>query len=535
MTRAFVLLILFSLLTQSSKSQTAPYDILIVNGKIIDGTGNSWFYGDVAISQGKIVKIGKIKGDATRIINAEGLIVAPGFIDVHTHIETNDVKIPTADNFIYDGVTTVVTGNCGGSKVDIAKYFYTLDSARLSVNVASLIGHNSVRREVMGDEMRDPTPEEQQNMEELVAKAMQDGAVGMSTGLIYVPGTYSKTPEVVGLARVAAQYNGVYASHIRDEGDDVFEAIAEAIDIGRQAKIPVEISHFKVTYKPNWGRSVKTLALVEQARLDGIDVTIDQYPYIASSTTLSTVVPSWVFSGGDDSLAYRLSNTSIREKIKKEMTSALKNKKLKNYSYAVVANYAPDSTYNGKNISEVNLLKGRRPKAMDEAETILEMVSTGRVQMVFFSMNEDDLKRILQYPFNMIASDAGFVKPGKTMPHPRAYGTNARVLGKYVREEKTLRLEEAIRRMTSLPARKFQLRDRGILQEGMAADVVIFNEKTVADLSTFINPHNYSTGFDYVIVNGMPVVELGKHNGNRNGVLLPGPGTVIREEPVTVD
>ncbi len=496
------------------------YDLLILNGKIIDGSGNPWFYGDVAVKDGKIVRVGKIEGDARRVIDATGLIVSPGFIDVHTHIESNDLKIPTAPNFIHDGVTSVVTGNCGSSRVDLNNYFFQLDSMKLSINVASLIGHNSVRKEVMGESMRDPTPQEQKQMEELVAKAMEDGAVGFSTGLIYVPGTYSKTPEVVGLAKVATRYNGVYASHIRNEGDNVTEAIDEALHIGREAKIPVEISHFKVTYKPNWGMSEKTLAMVEQARLEGIDVTIDQYPYIASSTTLSSVVPTWVFSGGNDSLLYRLNTPSIRKKIKKEMRARLRSHKLKDYSYAMVANYSPDSSYNGKSISEINKLKGRKSTPTEEAETILDMIVHGRVQMVFFSMHEEDLKRILQYPFNMIASDAGIAQPGATKPHPRGYGTNARVLGRYVREEKIILLEEAIRRMTSLPARKFQLRDRGIIQEGMAADIVIFDEKKVLDISTFIQPHAYSAGFHYVIVNGMPTLDLGKHNGLRNGMVL---------------
>jgi len=276
-------------------------------GKIVDGSGNSWFYGDVGIKDGKIIAIGKLSAsDATRVLDVGGLVIAPGFIDVHTHIETNDVKVPTAGNFVYDGVTSVVTGNCGNSNTDIAWYFSRLDSVRTSINIATLIGHNSVRKEVMGDSQRDPTPDEQRNMEDIVRKAMKEGAVGFSTGLIYVPGTYSKTAEVIGLAKAASEFNGVYASHIRDEGDHVTEAIEEAINIGRQAKIPVEISHFKVTYKPNFGKSAGTIAQVTQARKDGIDVTVDQYPYVASSTTLNTVLPTWAFGGGTDSLNWRL-------------------------------------------------------------------------------------------------------------------------------------------------------------------------------------------------------------------------------------
>ncbi len=511
---------LFILLPLVTNGQ--PYDLIIANGKIIDGTGNPWFYGDVGIRNGTIAAIGKLdRQQAARVIDASGLIVAPGFIDVHTHIEGSVLDVPTAGNFILDGVTSVVTGNCGSSAVDVKQFFHQLDSVKPSINVAMLVGHNSVRRAVMGDEQRDPTPAEQAQMENLVEQGMKGGAVGLSTGLIYVPGTYSKTDEVVGLARVAARYNGVYASHIRDEGDRVTEAVEEAINIGRQASIPVQVSHFKVTYKPNWGKSVSTLAQVDKARQEGIEVTIDQYPYVASSTTLSTTLPSWVFGGGRDSVMIRFADPKTRQKIKEEMANMLKKKQLKNYSYAVVARYAPDSTYNGKSISEINKLRGRKARPLEEAETILELIaSTERVQMVYFSMNEGDLRRILQYPNNMFASDAGINKYGAGMPHPRAYGTNARVLGVYVRDLKLIRLEEAIRRMTSLPATKFNLRNRGLLREGMAADVVLFDEKMVGDRATFDRPHAYSSGFAYVIVNGKVTAEGGRHTGVRNGIPL---------------
>jgi N-acyl-D-amino-acid deacylase len=502
--------------------QAQTYDLIILNGKVVDGSGNPWYYADVAIQNGKVVRVGNLKdANSKKVMDATGLIVAPGFIDVHAHIEGGETTTPTADNFIHDGVTSVVTGNCGGSNLNISDYFKRIDSVKTSINIATLIGHNTVRRAAMGDAQRDPTSDELKKMEALVTDAMNAGAVGLSTGLIYIPGTYSKTEEVVALARMAAQQGGVYASHIRDEGDKVTDAVNEAINIGRLAKIPVEISHFKVTYKPNWGRSVETIKLVEDARKEGLDVTIDQYPYVASSTTLDTTVPSWVFAGGRDSMKLRINDPATRIKIKNEMVATLKKKQLKSYSYAQVARYAPDTTFNGKNISEINLLKGRKAKPMDEAETILEMIGAiNRTQMVYFSMNEDDLKRIMQYPFNMIASDAGIARFGSGMPHPRAYGTNARVLGKYVREQNVIRLEEAIRRMTSLPAQKFNLRDRGLLREGMAADIVVFDETTVGDAATFVNPHAYSTGFRFVLVNGEVVVDSGKHTGVRIGQVL---------------
>jgi N-acyl-D-amino-acid deacylase len=519
-----ILPLFFVLLAPVVMAQT--YDLVIINGKLIDGTGNSWRYADVGVTNGKIISVGNLKGASSgTVIDAKNLVIAPGFIDVHTHIEGNDMRVPLAPNFILDGVTTVVTGNCGSSNTDMERYVYRVDSVKTSVNIASLIGHNSVRRAVMGDNQRDPSPEEQRKMEEMVDLAMQKGAVGLSTGLIYVPGTYSKTPEVVGLAKAASRHGGVYASHIRDEGDKVTEAIDEAINIGRQAQIPVEISHFKVTYKPNWGRSVNTLAQVEKARVEGVDVTIDQYPYVASSTTLNTTVPSWVFSGGRDSVLVRLANKDTRKKIKKEMTSTLKRKQLKNYGYAVVARYGADTTLNGKNISEINKLKGRKSKPAEEAETILEMVEKGSAQMVFFSMHEGDLRRIMQYPYNMFASDAGIARFGSGVPHPRSYGTNSRVLGMYVRDLKVISLEEAIRRMTSLPAQKFNLQDRGLVHQGMAADLVIFDPQKVGDKSTFTQPHAYAEGFEYVIVNGKVTAQHGKHTGERNGQFVKGPAS----------
>ena len=499
------------------------YDVLILNGKIIDGTGNSWFYGDVAVKDGKIISVGRLSNaTANKILDAKGLIVAPGFIDVHAHIENGVFERPTADNYIYDGVTTVITGNCGGSADDLKIFFRRLDSMKTSINIASLVGHNTVRGLAMGLDNRLATPDEQKKMEALVAQAMKDGAVGLSTGLIYLPGMYSNTEEVIGLAKTAAQYNGIYASHIRNEENGVVDAINEAINIGKAANIPVEISHFKVSGPANWGRSKETLPLVEAARKEGYDVTIDQYPYSASSTNLGIRLPDWALSGGSDSLKKRIADPVLHKQMIKEMLETQKKYKYKNYSYAYVAMHAADTTLNGKNISEINILKGRKSKPKEEAETILDMMIAGGAQMVYHSMNEEDVRYFIKYPFNMIGADGG-VSNGKGMPHPRTYGTNARVLGKYVREERLISLEEAIRRMTSLAAQKFQLKDRGLLKEGYAADIVVFDEGTVLDKATFENPHQFSVGFKYVLVNGQLVIDEGKHNGIRSGQTLKGP------------
>jgi N-acyl-D-amino-acid deacylase len=376
----------------------------------------------------------------------------------------------------------------------------------------------------MGRANRDATAAEQLQMENIVEKAMKEGAVGLSTGLIYIPGTYTKTPEIVALAKVAAKYHGVYATHMRDEGDSVTQAIEEAIAIGKEANIPVQISHFKLSGQQNWGRSEETVALVKQAREDGIEVTIDQYPYTASSTSISTLIPDEILADGQDSIKARLERPEIKKYVISEMLRKLKKRKLKHFSYAVVANYKADTSYNGKSIEAINLMKGRKHKAKAEAEIVIDIMINGGASAVFHGMSEEDVKRIMQYPFNMFASDASIRVLNVGMPHPRGYGTNARVLGKYVRDEKVISLEEAIRRMTSLPAQKFQLQDRGLLRNGYAADVVIFDEKEVKDISTFERPHAYSKGFHYVIVNGKLTIDEQKHNGTRAGKALYGPG-----------
>lgn len=498
-----------------------PVDLLIINGKIIDGTGNSWYYGNIVVHEGRIIHIAKnIHPNAKKVIDAKGLIVTPGFIDVHTHLEDDEAKDPRATSFILDGVTTCVTGNCGSSNTNIKKYLDWIDSLKLSINVASLIGHNDVRKAVMGRANRDASADEMKKMETIVDKAMQDGAVGLSTGLIYIPGTYTKTPEIIALAKIASKYNGVYATHMRDEGDSVIQAIEEALTIGREAKIPVEISHFKLSGQHNWGRSNQTVPMIEAARKEGIEVTIDQYPYTASSTSISTLLPDDVLADGQDSIKARLVRPEIRKRVVDHILARLKKRKLKHLNYAVVAYYSPDTSYNGKSIEQINLMKGRKHKAKEEALTVIDIMMNGGASAVFHGMSEDDIKRIMRYPFNMFASDASIRVLNFGMPHPRGYGTNARVLGKYVREEKVISLEEAIRRMTSLPAQKFQLSGRGLLKEGFAADIVIFDENTVKDLSTFEKPHAYSTGFQFVIVNGELTVENGKHTGTRAGKAL---------------
>ncbi|MCS7017582.1 MAG: D-aminoacylase [Cytophagales bacterium] len=506
----------------------AQYDLLILNGRLVDGTGNPWYQADLAIKNGRIAAIGRLReAHAAKVIDAQRHIVAPGFIDVHTHIEGSIQELPLAENFIYDGVTTLITGNCGSSFTDLKKFFRELDSIGISPNVGTLAGHNAIRRAVMRLARRDPTPEEQAKMEAIMERMMLEGALGLSSGLIYIPGAYSKTQEIAGLAKVAARYGGVYATHMRNEADSVMAAIGETLEIGRQSSIPIQISHFKASGHNNWGRSREMLAAVERARAEGLDVNLDQYPYPASSTNLGVLLPAWALADGDSAIRARLTNPTIRAQIEAEIAKNMAwRSRSGRMDYAYVARYVPDSTYQGLNISQITAkrLGKSKTKLKDEIQTVIEMMLNGGAQMIYHSMSEEDVARIMASPLTMIASDAGIYRFGKEVPHPRGYGSNARVLGRYVREQKLFPLEEAIRKMTSMPAQRFGITDRGLLRQGYQADIVIFDPATVADRATFEKPHAYSQGFRYVIVNGKVVVEEGKHTGARPGMVIRGKG-----------
>jgi N-acyl-D-amino-acid deacylase len=503
-----------------SQTPSRKYDLLITNGRIIDGAGNPWYRADIGIRDGRIVKVGSISpGEASEVIDAQNQIVAPGFIDVHAHVE-NIFSNPAAENFIRMGVTSLVTGNCGGSVTDVGRFLGRFEQTPLSVNLATLIAHGSVRRDVLGSEDKQPSAEELAKMQGIVEKAMKEGAVGLSTGLIYVPGTYAKTEEVVALAQVAKRFNGVYASHIRSEGEKVFEAIAEAINIGEQTGIPVDISHFKIATKKFWGQTEKTLGLVRAAREKGLPVTVDAYAYTASSTSLDTILPSWALSGGREEGKKRLADPETKKRIVEEIKKNLKDSKFKDFSYAFVASYGANKAFNGKHIKEIAKLSRGKDKLDAQIEQILEMYQAGGAQMVYHKMDEPDVQNILREPFTMIASDSGVRAAGEGTPHPRGYGNNVRILGKYVRELRIITLEDAIRKMTSLPAQTFNLKDRGLLREGFAADIVIFDEKTVADKATFDNPHQYPVGISSVFVNGKSTFANGQMTGTRNGSAL---------------
>ena len=511
MCRLITLVALFS-----SVLPAATYDLLIRNARILDGAGNPWFHADLAIKDGKITAIGKLS-DATapRTIDAANRILAPGFIDVHTHIEPGVERNPRGDNFLLDGVTTVITGNCGSSQLNLAAWFDKLSKLGLGLNVGSLIGHNSVREEVMGVANRLATPEEIKRMQALVDRAMRDGAVGFSTGLEYVPGTYSNTAEVIALAHAAAARGGVYTSHMRDEGIHEIEAITEAVNVGREAGMPVEISHLKIDRRRVWGASGKSLDLIEKFRAEGVDVVADQYPYDRASTNLGIRLPSWALADGK--IKERLADSATRAKIAAEMKANVADMGEQDYSFATVARFAPNTAYEGKTIPEITTMKGRAASLDNQIETIFDLMEAGGATMTYLLMGDADIDRIMRYPNTAIASDGGIIRFGAGNPHPRSYGTNARVLAEYVRNRHVLTLEDAIRRMTSLPARTFHLSDRGLIRGGLAADLVIFDPALVQDKATYTNPHQYSVGFDYVLVNGQLAVDNGKLTDTRSG------------------
>ena len=494
----------------------ADYDVLIRNARVVDGSGNPWFRADVAVKDGRIAAVGKL-ADATarRTIDAHERIVAPGFIDVHTHVEGNVERNPRGDNFLLDGVTTVITGNCGSSQLNLAAWFDRLQKLGLGLNVASFVGHNSVRSEVMGAANRQATPEEIAKMQALVDRAMRDGAVGFSTGLEYVPGTYANTAEIVALARTAAARGGVYASHMRDEGIHEIEAITEAAEVGKQAGMPVEISHLKIDRRRVWGASGKSLALIERYRAEGVDVVVDQYPYDRASTNLGIRLPSWALADGK--IKERLADPATRSKIAGEMKQNLADMGEPDYGFATVSRFASNTAYEGKTIPEISALKGRAAGLDGQIETIFDLMNAGGASMIYKLMGDADIERIMRHPFTAVASDGGVQQAGAGNPHPRSYGTNARVLGEYVRTRGVLTLEDAIRRMTSLPARTFRLRDRGLVREGMAADLVIFDPARVEDRATYAKPHQFSAGFDFVLVNGKVAVDQGKPTDARGG------------------
>ncbi len=500
-----------AVLLSSCASTPAVYDMLILDGTIVDGTGSPAFEGDIAIVDGEIVKIGELNGiRASRVIDASGLTVVPGFIDLHSHADRNIRDHPGAENYLHQGVTTILTGNCGSSPVDLETYFDSIDETGIALNLGMLIGHNKVRDAVMGNDNRTPTADEQDRMEALVKTAMDDGAFGLSTGLIYLPGTYSETDEVIALARIVAAEGGIYASHIRNEFELLIEAIEEAITIGREAGIRVQVSHLKVADNSMWGDSTKILNLLETARADGVEIAVDQYPYTAGSTGLANVFPTWARAGSREDFQARLDDPETRARIKSGTIRKLNGARAAgDLSRIRIASFKGHPEYSGKTMAEVTRMNGREPNIENGAEVAMEILYDGRGSAIYFMMLEEDVKTIMQDPFTSVASDSSAVTYGRNVPHLRNYGTYPRVLARYVREGGVLSLEQAIHKMTALPASRIDLATRGRLSEGMVADISIFDFDTVNDNDDWANPHQYATGFSYVIVGGVPVIDEG--------------------------
>ncbi len=525
------------------------YDVIIRNGQVIDGTGRERFRADVGIIGERVVQIGDLSGEvASRVIDADGLIVSPGFIDMHSH-EQSILVDPRADSKVRQGVTTEVMGNCGISLAPIqndgamvatsllgafrnkaieitwssmSECLDELEGRGVLTNYVTLVGHGTVRASVMGLDDRPPKPDELEAMKAMVTGAMADGAWGLSSGLIYVPAVYSRTEELVELAKVAASAGGIYATHIRGEHDPLLEpAIAEAIEIGSKADIPVEISHFKMFGKDAWGKAEAFLAMLDATRDDGVEVTMDSYPYIASNTTLSVVLPVWMQEGGTVRMVERLRKDELRRKAKEEMSvgNVMFSKGI-GWDAVRIVKSRRDESYDDRSIAEI---AARQSK--DEYETIFDiLIAEPGIMAIYFAMCEADVSAILKHPLTRIGSDSyaladhGVLAQGK--PHPRCYGTFPRVLGKYSRDEGLFTLEQAVRKMTSTSADKIRLEDRGVLEEGAFADVVAFNPETVIDRATFEDPHQYPVGIDYVIVNGRVVVENGDYTGELAGKVL---------------
>ncbi|MFX1518364.1 MAG: amidohydrolase family protein [Promethearchaeota archaeon] len=523
-------------------------DILIKNGRIINGTGNPWFKGDVAIQDGRIAKIGHIsKSEAKKTIDAEKLIVSPGFIDIHSHSDIIWLARPTADEKILQGVTTELIGQCGFSVAPIkeeckeeykqlvmgvlgntipwnwntlTEYLAVFEFQGIAVNIASSVGHGIIRFCAMGMENRSPTSDEMNEMKQNVAQCFEEGAFAFSTGLIYPPLTFATTEEIIELCKVAAHHDGFLSIHMRNESDKVIESVHEVIKIGKETGIPIEISHFKAAGKQNWGKVAQTLKLVEDAREMDIDITVDQYPYTAGSTTLTAILPPWVHVGGKNELLQRLKNRETREQIKQEIEK--EGADWDNYAKAsgwdgiliTSVKTEQNKDLEGKTLSEIAEIKGVEDPAEAAFDLIIE--EEAAVSMVLFFMDENDVTTVLSHSLQMVGTDSIII--GKY--HPRAIASYPKILRQYVREKEVLTLPEAIRKMTSLPAQKIGLEDRGLLLPGFAADIIIFDAKTISDTATYVDPHQFPKGIEFVIVNGEPVVEERKHTGALPGKVL---------------
>ena len=492
----------------------------------MDGSGNPWYRADVAIKGDRIAEIGQLsKLEAKRVIDANGLVVAPGFIDPHTHALRGIFEVPNAESALLQGVTTLTEGNDGSSPYPIDRHYDDIDNLRISPNWAVFVGQGTIRQRVIGFGLRKATADEMERMKQMVRDAMEQGALGISTGLFYVPGSFTSTEEVIELSKVAAEYDGIYISHIREEAAQLIDSVQETIRIGEEADIPVQITHHKVIGVENWGASLESLRLVDEARDRGVDVTIDQYPYTASQTSINALIPQWAQAGGREEMLSRIDSAETYSTIKNEVVAKiLYDRGGGDPKNVFISRNSWDPDMAGKNLAELAIEAGLEPTPENAADVVFDIIRSGGATAVYHAIGPEDVDRIMQHPATAIGSDGPVGVFGEGAPHPRQYGTFARVLGLYVRERKVLSLEDAIRKMSSQSARRLGIHDRGLITEGYFADIAIFDPDVIIDKATFENPHQYAIGTKFVLVNGVVVVENGQHTGARPGRILHGPG-----------
>ncbi len=509
----------------SRATSTPPvpsYDVVFTGGTVIDGSGAPGFRADVAVRDDRIVAVSRtpLQSGGARVIRVDGQVIAPGFIDLHAHLE----PIPTlrdAESSVRQGVTTALGGPDGGGPYPFGEYLTNLENGGVSMNVGFLAGHNTIRREVMGTAARAPTADELRQMEAMVSESMRDGAFGISTGLFYVPGSYSDLDEVVALSRRAAERGGIYTSHLRMEGLGLMEGVAEAIEIGRRAGIPVVLTHHKAVGRAMWGQSVATLRMIDSARAAGVDVMADQYPYTATQTGLGALIPQWARADGDSAFARRTRDPVLRDSLHRGIVFNLENDRGGGDMRRVqFGRFRAEEWLEGKTLHDWVVQRGMPLTLASGADLVIEGMLRGEASMVYHVLDEGDVERIMAHPQVMVASDGRLTRPGDGVPHPRSYGTFPRVLGHYVRDRGVLSLEGAVRKMTSMPANRIGLADRGRIAVGMKADLVVFHPGTVKDEATFANPHQYPTGIPYVMVNGRLPVDGGQFHDLRSGRVL---------------
>lgn len=515
--------------TASLDAQVAPaaaeYDIVLTGGTVVDGTGAARYRADVGIRGDRIARIARgedLSGQGAMVLDAEGLVVAPGFVDHHNHIQ-NDIHLrPLAENFIRQGITTLLPALHSGTQPwPLAEYMASLE---IAPNVGFFAGHSWTRRQVLGMEDRAPTPEELEEMKGYVEQSMKDGALGLSTGLLYVPANYAETEEVIELAKVAARYGGLYYTHMRDEARRLMESVREAIRIGAEAGIPVQIQHHKAMGVENWGMTEQSLALVDSARAAGLDVTVDVYPYTAGSTGSSVLFPQWVLEGGREAFRQRVSDPEIRPRVERETAEWMRRDwtggDLARVQFRTVRSM-PE--YNGRTLADLARDRGLPNNEESGVQLVIELQLAGGFSAIYHFMDDADVRRIMRYPHSLFQTDGDPVGYGVGFPHPRSYGTFPRILGHYVRDERVLTLEEAIRKMTSASADQIGQGERGRIAPGMFADVTVFDFDQIQDKATYVDPHQFPVGIRHVLVNGVPVIRDGSITGEKPGRVLTGP------------